>query len=91
VALVTAVTINVVPSSLIPFALSMEAIHSSETSVLTRATWRHVEEDGILHTHGRQNLKSHMEINLLGKQEGNSAEKFKYVVYCMLYVTYIVY
>jgi hypothetical protein len=32
------VTANVVPSLLIPFPLMMEAIHSSITSVLTRAT-----------------------------------------------------
>jgi hypothetical protein len=39
---------KVVPSSLILFTL-MKAIRSSETSALTRATPRHVPEDGILH------------------------------------------
>jgi hypothetical protein len=43
------VTANVVPSSLILFALIMDAAHSSETSVLTRATRRHIPENGILH------------------------------------------
>jgi hypothetical protein len=39
---------NVVPCSLIIFILMMEATYSSETSVLTRATWRHIAEDDIL-------------------------------------------
>jgi hypothetical protein len=32
----------------------------NETSVLTRSTWRHIPEDGILHSHPRENLKSYM-------------------------------
>jgi hypothetical protein len=36
----------------------MEAIRSSETSVLARATWRNIPEDGALHSYLCVNLKS---------------------------------
>jgi hypothetical protein len=42
------VTANIVPSSPIHVTLIMEAIRSSETSALTRATRRHISEDAIL-------------------------------------------
>jgi hypothetical protein len=52
------VTTNIVPGSLITSILTMEAKHSSESSVLTRATQRHIPKDDILHSHTRVNLKS---------------------------------
>jgi hypothetical protein len=48
---------SVVPSSPILVTLMMEAIRSSETSVLKWATLRIIPEHGILHGHRREDLK----------------------------------
>jgi hypothetical protein len=37
----------------------IEELSSSETSFLTRTTWRIIPEDTILHSHRRENLKSY--------------------------------
>jgi hypothetical protein len=50
------VTTNVVPNLPILVTLIMDAVSSSEMSVLTRAIRCNIQEDGILHSYRRENL-----------------------------------
>jgi hypothetical protein len=52
------VSASIVPSSQFLVTLMMEAIRSSETSVLTRATQRHIPEDVIRNSSRHENFKS---------------------------------
>jgi hypothetical protein len=58
------VTANAVPSSLIFVTWMMEAISSSERSVLSSATRCKIPEEGILHSHRRENLKSYTSVHV---------------------------
>jgi hypothetical protein len=53
------VTANVAPTSQVIVTLKAAATRSSETSVITRHTYRNIQENGILHSHCRENLTSY--------------------------------
>jgi hypothetical protein len=79
------VNVNVAPSSLIISTLIMEAIYSSETSVHTRVMGRYNPEDGILHRHRRENLKSYIELTdcTLYRRRNVSTVKYELGLYIL--------
>jgi hypothetical protein len=64
----------------------MEAIRSSETSVYTISTRPYIPEDGILHSHRRENPKSYKTSKGL---DSNNGFKFRGVQLMILLVKFL--
>jgi hypothetical protein len=58
--------------------MMMETLRSSETLVLTRATRHIIPEDGILHSHGRENFKSYIALTGWALQRRRNVSAVKY-------------
>jgi hypothetical protein len=68
------------------YTLKMEAIHSSETSVHTTSTRRHIPEDGLLHSYGRENLRTILQLSeVFGKNvTRNFTSPIQMLCFCRL-------
>jgi hypothetical protein len=58
--------------------MMMTEIRSSETSVLTRTTRQHIPEDGILHIHRRETLKSYIVLTVWTLFKRSNVSPVKY-------------
>jgi hypothetical protein len=69
-------TASIVLSSLVLSTLMIKAIHSTEMSVLTRSTRRDLPEDGIRHSHRREDLKSYIHSYVLWMLTSNLQPRY---------------
>jgi hypothetical protein len=56
----------------------MEAIRSSETSALTRFTRRNIPEEGILHSHRRENFRIYIALTGSALQRRSNVSPVRY-------------